>query len=75
MLLKTENVKLKSTDVKRIYFEVFPPKERMPFPLMVVMSKLWNTRFGKNYQYEESAALTGNELMDMTIVTLKEIQR
>lgn len=32
-------------------------------------------QFGKNYQYEESAALTENELMDMTIVTLKEIQR
>lgn len=45
MQLRTEKVKLKSTDMKQIYFEAFPPKERMPFPLMVAMSKLWNTRF------------------------------
>lgn len=32
-------------------------------------------QFGKNYQYGESNALKGNELMDMTIVILKEIQR
>ena len=49
MQLKTKNVKLKSTDVKRIYFEAFPPKERMPFPLMVAMSKLWNTQFWSFY--------------------------
>ncbi|WP_418751450.1 GNAT family N-acetyltransferase [Frisingicoccus sp.] len=42
-------MKLKSVDVKRIYFEAFPPKERMPFPLMVAMSKLWNTQFWSFY--------------------------
>ncbi len=42
-------MKLKSVDVKQIYFEAFPPKERMPFPLMVAMSKLWNTRFWSFY--------------------------
>lgn len=49
MQIKTEKVKLKSVDVKRIYFEAFPPKKRMPFPMMVAMSKLWNTRFWSFY--------------------------
>lgn len=30
---------------KKIYFESFPKEERMPYPLMVAMSKLWNTDF------------------------------
>lgn len=45
MQLRTEKVKLNSRQVKRIYFEAFPKKERMPFPMMVAMSKLWNTQF------------------------------
>ena len=45
MKLRTEKVRLSSKDVKRIYFEAFPKKERMPFPMMVAMSKLWNTSF------------------------------
>ena len=49
MQIRTEKVKLKSVDVKRIYFEAFPLKERMPFPLMVAMSKLWNTQFWSFY--------------------------
>lgn len=40
-----------------------------------MLSAFLIAQFGKNYQYEESKALTGNELMDMTIITLKEIQR
>ena len=28
-----------------MYFEAFPKRERMPFPMMVAMSKLWNTQF------------------------------
>ncbi len=40
-----------------------------------MLSAFLVAQFGKNYQYEESEVLTGNELMDMTIVTLKEIQR
>lgn len=39
-----------------------------------ILSAFLIAQFGKNYQYEESNALKGNELMDMTIVTLKEIQ-
>lgn len=45
MQIRTEKVKLSSADIKRIYFEAFPKKERMPFPMMVAMSKLWNTQF------------------------------
>ncbi len=45
MKLRAEKVRLSSKDVKRIYFEAFPKKERMPFPVMVAMSKLWNTSF------------------------------
>lgn len=40
-----------------------------------ILSAFLIAQFGKNYQYEESNALKGNELMDITIVTLKEIQR
>lgn len=45
MQIRTQKVKLGDTDIKRIYFEAFPKKERMPFPMMVAMSKLWNTQF------------------------------
>lgn len=45
MQLRTQNVTLNNADIKRIYFEAFPKEERMPFPLMVAMSKLWNTQF------------------------------
>lgn len=40
-----------------------------------MLSAFLVAQFGKNYQYDESYVLKGNELMDMTIVTLKEIQR
>lgn len=41
MQIRMEKVRLNSTDIKRIYFEAFPPPmERMPFPIMVAMSKL-----------------------------------
>lgn len=47
-MLRTVNVTL-NHDVKNIYFEAFPKEERMPFPLMVAMSKLWNTNFWAFY--------------------------
>lgn len=43
--MRIEKVRLKDANVKRIYFDAFPKKERMPFFLMVAMSKLWNTQF------------------------------
>lgn len=45
MQIRMEKVRLNSTEIKRIYFESFPKKERMAFPMMVAMSKLWNTEF------------------------------
>ena len=45
MRLDIEKVRLSSQDIKRIYFEAFPKNERMPFFLMVLMSKLRNTQF------------------------------
>lgn len=45
MQLTVERVRLNSREVKCIYFEAFPKQERMPFPLMVAMSWLWNTQF------------------------------
>lgn len=50
MAISVRKVKLRSKDVKRIYFESFPKKERMPFGTMVAMSKLWNTRFLSFYE-------------------------
>ena len=43
MIIK--KVKFRSSDVKQIYFDTFPKKERMPFSMMVAMSKFWNTDF------------------------------
>ena len=48
--MNVKKVKLGHSDVKRIYFESFPKSERMPFPLMVAMSKLWNTDFLSFYE-------------------------
>ena len=45
MQLRAQKVKINNMDIKRIYFEAFPKRERMPFPLMVAMSKLCNTQF------------------------------
>lgn len=45
MKLKIQKVRINNKDIKRIYFEAFSKRERMPFPLMVAMSKLWNTQF------------------------------
>ena len=49
-MMNVKKVKLGHSDVKRIYFESFPKSERMPFPLMVAMSKLWNTDFLGYYE-------------------------
>ncbi|MCI6714038.1 MAG: GNAT family N-acetyltransferase [Lachnospiraceae bacterium] len=45
MQLGIKSVKLSDRDIKRIYFDAFPKSERMPFLMMVAMSKLWNTQF------------------------------
>ena len=45
MKLCIKKVRLCDRDIKRIYFDAFPKNERMPFFMMVGMSKLWNTQF------------------------------
>ena len=45
MKIISQKVKLSNADVKKIYFDSFPKNERMPFPMMVAMSKLRNTEF------------------------------
>ena len=45
MRLCVKSVQLRDQDIRPIYFDAFPKKERMPFFLMVLMSKLWNTQF------------------------------
>ena len=40
MQLDFKKVKLSNRDIKRIYFDAFPKNERMPFFMMVLMSKL-----------------------------------
>ena len=52
-MMNVKKVKLGHSDVKRIYFESFPKSERMPFPLMVAMSKLWNTDFLGFYEEDK----------------------
>ena len=43
--MQIKKVKLRNIDVKNIYIDSFPKNERMPFSMMVAMSKLWNTDF------------------------------
>lgn len=35
----------KRKEIKAIYFRAFKKEERMPFPMMILMSYLWNTEF------------------------------
>lgn len=51
-MIRSEKVQLNSIGVKEIYFKSFPPNERMPFPLMVGMSKMWHTNFLSFYYNE-----------------------
>ena len=43
--MQIKKVQLKNSDIKSIYFNSFSKNERMPFPMMVAMYKLWNTDF------------------------------
>ncbi len=45
MQIRMQKVKLLNRNVRQMYLDAFPAKERMPFPMMVLMSKLWNTDF------------------------------
>lgn len=47
--MQIKKVKLRNIDVKNIYIDSFPQNERMPFQMMVAMSKLWNTDFWAFY--------------------------
>lgn len=47
--MRAQKVHLRSRNVRKIYLDAFPAKERMPFPVMVAMSKLWNTDFLEFY--------------------------
>lgn len=51
MSLRIEKVRRSSRkkDIKQIYFDAFPKEPRMPFPMMVAMSYLWNTEFLSYY--------------------------
>ena len=43
--MRIQKVTFSSKAIRMMYQESFPPNERMSFPLMVAMSKLWNTDF------------------------------
>lgn len=47
MCLRVERVRSskRKKEIKRIYTDAFSKKDRMPFPMMVAMSYLWNTEF------------------------------
>lgn len=58
MRLKFKNI-IRCKDkkaIKKIYFSSFPKEERMPFPLMIAMSYLWNTKF---YCFYDGDSLCG----------------
>ena len=43
--MEVKKVRFGNSNIKKIYFDSFPKSERMPFPMMVAMSKLWHTDF------------------------------
>lgn len=47
--MRTQKVSFSSQNVRQMYLDAFPPAERMPFPVMVAMSKLWHTDFLEFY--------------------------
>ena len=51
MGLRVERVRSskRKKDVKQIYVDAFSKEERMPFPMMIAMSYLWNTEFLSYY--------------------------
>lgn len=49
MKLRAQKVRFFSRNVRQMYLNAFPPAERMPFPVMVAMSKLWHTDFLEFY--------------------------
>ena len=49
MQLRAQKVSFFSRSVRQMYLKAFPSEERMPFPAMVAMSKLWHTDFLEFY--------------------------
>ena len=49
MQLSVQTVGFFSRNVRQMYLRAFPSEERMPFPAMVAMSKLWHTDFLEFY--------------------------
>lgn len=45
-------------DIKQIYTDAFPREERMPFPMMITMSYLWNTEFLAYYDDDILCGIT-----------------
>ena len=43
--LTVKKVHIGNHEAKQVYFEAFPKNERMPYLLMILMSKLWNTDY------------------------------
>lgn len=52
MDLRVEKVKIKDKKVKEIYMDSFPKEERMPFALMVMLTKITDTDFLAFYDKE-----------------------
>ena len=38
--MRIQKITFSSRDIRRMYLEAFPPKERMPFPLMVAIKRV-----------------------------------
>ena len=57
MELTVKKVKLNSRDIRKIYCDAFPKKDRMAFPLMIAMSKLWNTEFLSFYDGDTAVGM------------------
>ncbi len=55
--MRMQKVRLFDKKIKQIYFDSFPQNERMPFPLMIAMSKLWNTQFFGFYDGDSPCGL------------------
>ena len=76
MNLKIKKVKLSNKDVKKIYYDSFPKEERMPFPMMVFMTKITHTDFLAFYDKDTLCGFVYSATIDnITFITFLAVDK
>lgn len=76
MNLEIKKVKLSNKDVKKIYYDSFPKEERMPFPMMVLMTKITHTDFLAFYDRDTLCGFAYSATIDnITFITFLAVDK